>query len=91
MHTVRAPSVQRAIVERVLPADDSASLATSWDLHMRCNVGGRERRADHYARLLADAGPAFVSLAPLPLGAAVLHARKADAPDPARTLHHLSL
>ncbi|WP_035844678.1 methyltransferase [Kitasatospora azatica] len=78
------------IVERVLPADDSASLATSWDLHMRCNVGGRERRADHYARLLADAGLALVSLAPLPLGAAVLHARKADTPGPDRTPHQMS-
>ncbi|MER7753782.1 methyltransferase [Kitasatospora sp. NPDC097643] len=66
------------IVERVLPADDSASLATAWDLHMRCNVGGRERRTDHYARLLADAGLALVSLGPLPLEATVLHARKAD-------------
>ena len=64
------------IVERVLPADDSASLATAWDLHMMCNVGGRERRADHYARLLADAGLALVGHTRLPLDAALLHARK---------------
>jgi hypothetical protein len=64
------------IVERVLPADGSASLATSWDLHMMCNVGGRERRADHYARLLDDAGLALVGLSPLPLDGSVLHARK---------------
>lgn len=44
------------IVERLLPADGSASLATAWDVHMMCNVGGRERRADHYADLLAAAG-----------------------------------
>ncbi|MFC9327015.1 methyltransferase [Kitasatospora sp. NPDC057015] len=70
------------IVERVLPPDDSASLATAWDLHMRCNVGGRERRADHYARLLADAGLALVGHAPLPLDGSVLHARPAAAPPP---------
>ena len=65
------------IVERVLPADGSPSLATAWDLHMMCNVGGRERRTDHYARLLADAGLALVDSSPLPLDARVLHARKA--------------
>ena len=48
------------VVERVLPADGSASLATAWDLHMMCNVGGRERRADHYARLFAEAGLTLV-------------------------------
>ena len=64
------------IVERVLPTDGSASLATAWDLHMMCNVGGRERRADHYARLLADAGLELVGHTPLPLDAALLHARK---------------
>ncbi|MGW2254592.1 methyltransferase [Kitasatospora sp. NPDC001660] len=79
------------IIERVLPADGSPSLATAWDLHMMCNVGGRERRADHYARLLADAGLHLVDQSPLPLGATVLHARKAaipaaaTAPDPLPT------
>ncbi|MEU8137010.1 methyltransferase [Streptodolium elevatio] len=68
------------IIERLLPTDGSPSLATAWDLHMMCNVGGRERRADHYARLLAAAGLRLVDASPLPLGASVLHARKADAP-----------
>ncbi|MGW4652615.1 methyltransferase [Kitasatospora sp. NPDC004289] len=72
------------IVERVLPADGSPSLATAWDLHMRCNVGGRERRAEHYARLLADAGLILVGGSPLPLDATVLHARRAGAPVPAQ-------
>ncbi|MFC1405469.1 MULTISPECIES: methyltransferase [Streptacidiphilus] len=67
------------IIERVLPADGSPSLATAWDLHMMCNVGGRERRTDHYARLLAEAGLALVDSSPLPLDACVLHARKAAA------------
>ncbi|MFD0346639.1 methyltransferase [Kitasatospora aburaviensis] len=67
------------VVERILPADGSASLATAWDLHMMCNVGGRERREDHYARLLADAGLTLVDRSPLPLDASVLHARKAVA------------
>ncbi|GAA1980003.1 methyltransferase [Kitasatospora viridis] len=71
------------VVERLLPADGSPSLATAWDLHMRCNVGGRERRADHYARLFADAGLELVGRAALPLDAAVLHARRAAVPAPA--------
>ncbi|PWI16863.1 methyltransferase [Streptomyces sp. Act143] len=67
------------VVERVLPDDGSVSLATAWDLHMMCNVGGRERRADHYARLFADAGLTLVSRSPLPLDGHVLHARKVSA------------
>lgn len=70
------------IVERLLPADGSASLATPWDLHMLCNVGGRERRADHYARLLADAGLHLHGRSPLPLDGHVLHARKNPVPGP---------
>ncbi|RKE22608.1 methyltransferase [Streptomyces sp. TLI_171] len=66
------------IVERVLPDDGSPSLATAWDLHMRCNVGGRERTAAHFARLLADAGLELVDRSPLPLDAFVLQARKSD-------------
>lgn len=65
------------IIERLLPGDGSPSLATAWDLHMMCNVGGRERRGEHYARLLADAGLELQDRTPLPLEAYVLHARKA--------------
>ncbi|WSF37463.1 methyltransferase [Streptomyces sp. NBC_01351] len=65
------------VIERLLPADGSPSLATAWDLHMMCNVGGRERRGEHYARLLADAGLELLDHTPLPLEAYVLHARKA--------------
>ncbi|MGW2581282.1 methyltransferase [Streptomyces virginiae] len=83
-HCVRAMPAHAdlLVVERLLPVDGSPSLATSWDLHMLCNVGGRERRADHYARLLADAGLQLVGRRPLPLDAHVLHARKVGAPDP---------
>ncbi|MFJ1567941.1 methyltransferase [Streptomyces erythrochromogenes] len=70
------------VVERLLPVDGSPSLATAWDLHMLCNVGGRERSADHYARLLADAGLDLVGHSPLPLDAYVLHARRAAVPEP---------
>ncbi len=65
------------IVERLLPGDNSPSLATAWDLHMRCNVGGRERTLEHYARLLADAGLTLVGHSPLPLDSHTLHARRA--------------
>ncbi|WP_234351404.1 methyltransferase [Streptomyces sp. XY413] len=64
------------VVERLLPADGAASLATAWDLHMMCNTGGRERTAEHYARLLADCGLALVGHTPLALGAHTLHARR---------------
>ncbi|MFF3722372.1 methyltransferase [Streptomyces erythrochromogenes] len=70
------------VVERLLPLDGSPSLATAWDLHMLCNVGGRERSADHYAHLLADAGLELVGHSPLPLDAHVLHARRAAVPEP---------
>ncbi|MET8410445.1 methyltransferase [Streptomyces sp. NPDC005195] len=43
------------VIERVLPADGSVSLPTAWDLHRMCNVRGRERRATHDGRLVADA------------------------------------
>ncbi|WUJ33945.1 methyltransferase [Streptomyces sp. NBC_00386] len=71
-HCARAmhESADLLVVERVLPADGSASPATAWDLHMMCNVGGRERRADHYARLFADAGLTLVGRTPLPWTAA---------------------
>ncbi|MFC9681528.1 methyltransferase [Streptomyces sp. NPDC056948] len=65
------------VVERVLPSDGSVSLATAWDLHMMCNVGGRERQAGHYGGLFADAGLVLVDRTPLPLDGNVLHVRKA--------------
>ncbi|CBG75821.1 putative methyltransferase [Streptomyces scabiei 87.22] len=71
------------VVERVLPSDGSASLAIAWDLHMMCNVGGRERQIGHYGDLFADAGLTLVDRTPLPLDGHVLHVRKAGAdPDP---------
>ncbi|MFD3872749.1 methyltransferase [Streptomyces sp. NPDC058623] len=75
------PDADLLIVERLLPADGSPSLATAWDLHMMCNTGGRERTADHYARLLADCGLWLVGHTPLPLGAHTLHARRAQRAD----------
>ncbi|MFF8837455.1 methyltransferase [Streptomyces sp. NPDC015130] len=64
------------VVERLLPADATPSLATAWDLHMLCNTGGRERGADEYARLFDAAGLDLVGQRPLPLDAHVLHVRK---------------
>jgi len=48
---------------------------------MMCNVGGRERHTDHYARLLRDTGLELVSRSPLPLDGHLMHARKAIAQD----------
>ncbi|MET8830477.1 methyltransferase [Streptomyces sp. NPDC004610] len=70
------------IVERLLPADGGPSLAVAWDLHMMCNVGGRERTAAHYAELLSGAGLDLLSHTPLPLDAHVLHVRKAGRAGP---------
>ena len=64
------------IVERLLPADTTPSLATAWDLHMMCNTGGRERTAEHYARLLEEHGLELAGHTPLALGAHALHARR---------------
>ncbi|MFI9274296.1 methyltransferase [Kitasatospora sp. NPDC052896] len=72
------------VIERLLPTDGSTSLATSWDLHMMCNVGGRERHADHYAQLFDRAGLHLVGHSPLPLDATVMHARKPAVPAPAQ-------
>ncbi|MGK4579066.1 methyltransferase [Kitasatospora sp. HPMI-4] len=73
------------IVERLVPTDGTPSLTTAWDLHMLCNVGGRERTAEHYARLLATAGFDLVAISGLPLDGSLLHARRrrSDRPVPA--------
>ncbi|MBN0047438.1 hypothetical protein JS756_25700 [Streptomyces actuosus] len=65
------------VVERLLTPDDTPSLATARELHTMCNTGGRERTADHYARLLNAAGLDLVAHTPLPLGARTLHVRRA--------------
>ncbi|MFJ4465904.1 methyltransferase [Streptomyces sp. NPDC089424] len=81
-HCARAMPIHAdlLIVERVLPTDGSVSLATAWDLHMMCNVGGRERTTAHYAHLLDGAGLTLVDRSPLPLDGSVLHARRSPAP-----------
>ena len=70
------------VIERLLRTDGTPTLAAPWDLHMMCNVGGRERDRPHYARLLAEAGLQLADCSPLPLGGNVLHARKAAVPQP---------
>ncbi len=62
------------IIERLLPEDDSPSLAVAWDIHMMCNVGGRERTASHYHRLLSETGFELTAQYELPLDVALLHA-----------------
>lgn len=66
------------IVERLLPEDDSPSLAVAWDIHMMCNVGGRERTSSHYRRLLSDAGFELTAQHELPLDVALLCAGRRE-------------
>ncbi|MCX4098078.1 methyltransferase [Nocardia sp. alder85J] len=62
------------IVERLLPESGADSLAPAWDLHMLCNVGGRERTFGHYGTLLEAAGLTLLGQRRLPLDFALLHA-----------------
>ncbi len=68
------PDAQLLILERLLPEDDSPSLAAAWDVHMLCNVGGRERTAGHYRRLLRESGFTLTGQHRLPLEFVVLQA-----------------
>ncbi|MBP2473294.1 hypothetical protein JOF53_002166 [Crossiella equi] len=68
------------VVERLL--GEPGSLAVPWDVHMLCNVGGRERTEAHYARLLGQAGFQLTRVVPLPLDGYLLRARKANIPGP---------
>ncbi|MBV9314944.1 MAG: methyltransferase [Pseudonocardia sp.] len=70
------PGGQLMLVERLLTTDGRPSLAVAWDLHMLCNVGGRERTAVHYERLLAAAGFDLVAVRDLPLDGNLLQARQ---------------
>lgn len=69
-----SPKAQLLILERLLPEDDSPSLAAAWDVHMLCNVGGRERTAGHYRRLLRESGFMLTGQHRLPLEFVVLQA-----------------
>ncbi|MEW1641949.1 methyltransferase [Streptomyces sp. NPDC091219] len=64
------PGARLLVVERLLPTPT----AVAWDVHMLCNVGGRERDEDHYRRLLEKAGFAVLTSHPLPLGASLVSA-----------------
>jgi NAD(P)-dependent dehydrogenase (short-subunit alcohol dehydrogenase family) len=69
-----SPNAQLLILERLLPEDNSSSLAAAWDVHMLCNVGGRERTAGHYRRLLRESGFMLTGQHRLPLEFVVLQA-----------------
>ena len=66
------------IVERLLPEDGSPSLAFAWDIHMLCNVGGRERTPTQYGELLGEAGFTLSARHTLPLDAYLLTAEKTE-------------
>ncbi|WP_329248930.1 acetylserotonin O-methyltransferase [Streptomyces sp. NBC_01478] len=67
------PGTQLLLVERLLPTPT----AVAWDVHMLCNVGGRERDEAHYGRLLAEAGFEVRACHGLPLGASLVEAVRA--------------
>ncbi|MEU6350903.1 methyltransferase [Streptomyces sp. NPDC047072] len=71
-----APGAELLVVERLLPEDGRLTLAVAWDVHMLCNVGGRERTEAHYRRLLAEAGFEFAACHELPLQGALLRFRR---------------
>jgi len=71
-----AEGTELLVLERLLPEGDSPSLATAWDVHMMCNVGGRERTLSHYRRLLQESGFQLHAQCQLPLDAALLRARR---------------
>jgi len=64
------------IVERLLPEDRSPSLAFAWDIHMLCNVGGRERTNTHFGEMLARAGFELTARHALPLDVFLLTAER---------------
>ncbi|MFE2062436.1 methyltransferase [Streptomyces sp. NPDC059467] len=76
------PGTELLLVERLLPnpEDPTPSPTPAWDIHMLCNVGGREREEAHYWRLLNAAGFKQVSCHALPLGASLLHAVRESTP-----------
>lgn len=75
------PGTELLVVERLLPAHEGTPSPTpAWDIHMLCNVGGRERDEPHYRRLLKETGFKQTACHPLPLGAALLSAVRLDAP-----------
>jgi hypothetical protein len=71
-----AQGARLLIVERLLPDDRSASLAFAWDIHMLCNVGGRERTQARFAELLSGAGFQLTARHALPLDVYLLSAEK---------------
>lgn len=67
------------VIERLLPEDGAPSLAFAWDVHMLCNVGGRERTTSQFAELLGRAGFTIMASHELPLDFFVLYASKTPA------------
>ncbi|ALV35897.1 methyltransferase [Streptomyces sp. CdTB01] len=71
------PGSRLLVVERLLPEREGAwSTAVAWDVHMLCNVGGRERTEAHYRHLLSEAGFTLRTSHDLPLQASLLHAER---------------
>lgn len=70
------PTSHLYIIERLLPEDNSPSLVPAWDIHMLCNVGGRERTPTHYRDLATSVNLEVTECHDLPLGFALLKVRK---------------
>ncbi|MEU2419475.1 methyltransferase [Streptomyces sp. NPDC007851] len=75
------PGAELLLVERLLPAHEGTPSPTpAWDVHMLCNVGGRERDEPHYRQLMKETGFRQRACHALPLGASLLHAVRTNAP-----------
>ncbi|MGW1559273.1 methyltransferase [Streptomyces sp. NPDC002144] len=78
----RCATILRRCAEAMRPGIPSPAVA--WDVHMLCNVGGRERTESHYRRLLEETGFDLTARHELPLGASLLNAVRSGAPQGAR-------
>ncbi|AZS87506.1 hypothetical protein ELQ87_27225 [Streptomyces griseoviridis] len=73
------PGARLLVVERLLPLPEGTpSPAVAWDVHMLCNVGGRERHESHYRALLTRAGFTPGACRALPLSGFLIEAVRAE-------------
>ncbi|TMR24781.1 methyltransferase [Nonomuraea turkmeniaca] len=70
------PGARLLVIERMIPTHRDPVLTLAFDLHMLVMTTGRERTEEEYAELLVKAGLIPEEPADLPIGLALLPARK---------------